>query len=103
MKGFYQKERVTGFFISCLLQFLTMSSLLLRGRVVKYFPILIVTGIKLRLNDGKWGSVERSRGNYTWTGLENIYNYAMSFIGTCGFSFSEGCMPTGDIVFVSKP
>jgi len=28
-------------------------------------------------NDGKWGSVENIRGQYSWTNLDNIYNYAM--------------------------
>lgn len=29
-------------------------------------------------NDGKWGSVEQIRGQYNWTNLNRIYNYAMS-------------------------
>ena len=26
-------------------------------------------------NDGKWGSVEFTRGTYSWTNLDKIYNY----------------------------
>lgn len=29
-------------------------------------------------NAGKWGSVESAPGVYNWTGLDNIYNYAVS-------------------------
>ncbi len=29
-------------------------------------------------NDGKWGSVEGTRGNYNWTNLDAIYSYATS-------------------------
>ncbi|NMB82224.1 MAG: T9SS type A sorting domain-containing protein [Ignavibacteria bacterium] len=29
-------------------------------------------------NDGKWGSVEQIRGQYNWTNLDRIYNYAIS-------------------------
>jgi endo-1,4-beta-xylanase len=29
-------------------------------------------------NEGKWGSVEGSHGNYGWTALDNIYNFAVS-------------------------
>ena len=29
-------------------------------------------------NDGKWGSVENIRGQYNWTNLDRIYNYALS-------------------------
>jgi GH35 family endo-1,4-beta-xylanase len=29
-------------------------------------------------NAGKWGSVEFSRGSYSWTQLDNIYNYALA-------------------------
>ncbi len=29
-------------------------------------------------NDGKWGSVEGTRGYYNWTNLDKIYNYAVS-------------------------
>jgi len=29
-------------------------------------------------NDGKWGSVENIQGNYNWTNLDVIYNYAKS-------------------------
>ena len=29
-------------------------------------------------NDGKWGSVEAVRGQYNWTNLDKIYNYAKS-------------------------
>lgn len=29
-------------------------------------------------NDGKWGSVSFGRGQYNWTNLDKIYNYAMS-------------------------
>ncbi|MDZ7271218.1 MAG: endo-1,4-beta-xylanase [candidate division KSB1 bacterium] len=29
-------------------------------------------------NDGKWGSVEGTRGSYNWTNLDKIYNYAVS-------------------------
>jgi Beta-1,4-xylanase len=28
-------------------------------------------------NDGKWGSVSPSQGQYNWTGLDKIYNYAI--------------------------
>jgi len=27
-------------------------------------------------NDGKWGSVESIQGQYSWSGLDAIYNYA---------------------------
>jgi endo-1,4-beta-xylanase len=36
-------------------------------------------------NDGKWGSVETSQGVYNWTGLDNIYNFALSN----GFLFKD--------------
>ncbi|HTX19004.1 MAG TPA: endo-1,4-beta-xylanase [Bacteroidota bacterium] len=36
-------------------------------------------------NDGKWGSVESSQGVFTWTNLDNIYQYATSR----GFPFKE--------------
>ena len=29
-------------------------------------------------NDGKWASVEGTQGQYNWTNLDNIYNYAVS-------------------------
>jgi endo-1,4-beta-xylanase len=29
-------------------------------------------------NAGKWGSVEGTQGNYNWTSLDNIYNYAVA-------------------------
>ena len=29
-------------------------------------------------NAGKWGSVEGTQGNYGWTSLDNIYNYAIN-------------------------
>lgn len=29
-------------------------------------------------NDGKWGSVESNPGQYNWTGLDKIYNYALT-------------------------
>ena len=29
-------------------------------------------------NAGKWGSVESSAGNYNWSQLDNIYNYAIN-------------------------
>jgi len=29
-------------------------------------------------NDGKWGSVEAVRGQYNWTNLDKIYNYAVN-------------------------
>ena len=29
-------------------------------------------------NAGKWGSVEQSQGSYSWTELDDIYNYAMT-------------------------
>jgi endo-1,4-beta-xylanase len=29
-------------------------------------------------NAGKWGSVEVSQGTYSWTALDNIYNYALA-------------------------
>ncbi len=29
-------------------------------------------------NAGKWGSVEGSQGNYSWTALDNIYDFAIS-------------------------
>jgi endo-1,4-beta-xylanase len=28
-------------------------------------------------NEGKWGSVEGSQGSYNWTGLDQLYNYAI--------------------------
>ncbi|MDZ7374079.1 MAG: endo-1,4-beta-xylanase [candidate division KSB1 bacterium] len=36
-------------------------------------------------NEGKWGSVEGSRGQYNWAPLDKIYNYALSK----GFLFKE--------------
>ncbi|MGB2870206.1 MAG: endo-1,4-beta-xylanase [Bacteroidota bacterium] len=42
-------------------------------------------------NDGKWGSVEYAQGQYNWTGLDIIYNYAINK----GIPFKEHCLVWG--------
>ena len=43
-------------------------------------------------NDGKWGSVESIQGQYNWSGLDAIYNYA----GTVGIPFKEHTLVWGN-------
>ena len=43
-------------------------------------------------NAGKWGSVEGTPGNYNWTQLDNIYNYAL----TKGFPYKHHCLVWGN-------
>jgi endo-1,4-beta-xylanase len=43
-------------------------------------------------NNGKWGSVEQSRGAYSWTGLDNVYNYALAH----GFPYKHHCLIWGN-------
>ena len=42
-------------------------------------------------NDGKWGSVEATRGQYNWTNLDLIYNYAVN----SGIPFKEHTLVWG--------
>jgi endo-1,4-beta-xylanase len=43
-------------------------------------------------NNGKWGSVEMSLGNYSWDALDNIYNFALAN----GFPYKHHCLIWGN-------